>query len=152
MTVEIMATCQTVRHHGHWNGSIDHVALSYDERFLRRKVLTTAEGRAVLVDLSKTTSLDHGDALEMEDGSFVEVRAAQEELLEIRGGDLTRLAWHIGNRHTPCQIEGSKLVIQRNHVMQDMLHKLGASVTEISAPFTPEGGAYGNGRTLGHSH
>ncbi|EDZ43884.1 urease accessory protein UreE [Rhodobacteraceae bacterium HTCC2083] len=131
---------------------MDHVALSYDERFLRRKVLTTAEGRAVLVDLSKTTSLDHGDALEMEDGSFVEVRAAQEELLEIRGGDLTRLAWHIGNRHTPCQIEGSKLVIQRNHVMQDMLHKLGASVTEISAPFTPEGGAYGNGRTLGHSH
>ena len=131
---------------------MDHVALSYDERFLRRKVLTTAEGRAVLVDLSKPTSLDHGDALEMEDGSFVEVRAAQEELLEIRGGDLTRLAWHIGNRHTPCQIEGSKLVIQRNHVMQDMLHKLGASVTEISAPFTPEGGAYGNGRTLGHSH
>ena len=131
---------------------MDHVALSYDERFLRRKVLTTAEGRAVLVDLSKTTSLDHGDALEMEDGSFVEVRAAQEELLEIRGGDLTRLAWHIGNRHTPCQIEGSKLVIQRNHVMQDMLHKLGASVTEISAPFTPEGGAYGHGRTLGHSH
>ena len=131
---------------------MDHVALSYDERFLRRKVLTTAEGRAVLVDLSKTTSLDHGDALEMEDGSFVEVRAAQEELLEIRGGDLTRLAWHIGNRHTPCQIEGSKLVIQRNHVMQDMLHKLGASVTEISAPFTPERGAYGNGRTLGHSH
>lgn len=131
---------------------MDHVALSYDERFLRRKVLTTAEGRAVLVDLSKTTSLDHGDALEMEDGSLVEVRAAQEELLEIRGGDLTRLAWHIGNRHTPCQIEGSKLVIQRNHVMQDMLHKLGASVTEISAPFTPEGGAYGNGRTLGHSH
>lgn len=131
---------------------MDHVALSYDERFLRRKVLTTAEGRAVLVDLSKTTSLDHGDALEMEDGSLVEVRAAQEELLEIRGGDLTRLAWHIGNRHTPCQIEGSKLVIQRNHVMQDMLHKLGASVTEISAPFTPEGGAYGHGRTLGHSH
>lgn len=152
MTVEIMATCQTVRHHGHWNGAMDHVALSYDERFLRRKVLTTAEGRAVLVDLSKTTSLDHGDALEMEDGSLVEVRAAQEELLEIRGGDLTRLAWHIGNRHTPCQIEGSKLVIQRNHVMQDMLHKLGASVTEISAPFTPEGGAYGHGRTLGHSH
>ena len=152
MTVEIMATCQTVRHRGHWNGAMDHVALSYDERFLRRKVLTTAEGRAVLVDLSKTTSLDHGDALELEDGSLVEVRAAQEELLEIRGGDLTRLAWHIGNRHTPCQIEGSKLVIQRNHVMQDMLHKLGANVTEIAAPFTPEGGAYGHGRTLGHSH
>ena len=152
MTVEIMATCQTVRHHGHWNGSIDHVALSYDERFLRRKVLTTAEGRAVLVDLSKTTSLDHGDALEMEDGSLVEVRAAQEELLEIRGGDLTRLAWHIGNRHTPCQIESDRLLIQNDAVIGHMLAHLGATVTQIEAPFTPEGGAYGHGRTHSHEH
>ncbi len=152
MTTETLTTCQSVRHHGHWSGATDCVALTYDERFLRRKVLTTLKGQPVLVDLSKTTSLAHGDALELEDGTLVEVRAAQEELLEIRGDDLTRLAWHIGNRHTPCQIEDGKLLIQRNHVMQDMLHKLGANVAEITAPFTPEGGAYGHGRTHGHSH
>ena len=147
-----MATCQTIRHHGHWNDTTDHVALTYDDRFLRRKVLETAQGQRVLVDLRKTTSLNHGDALELDNGALVEVRADVEELLEITGGDLTRLAWHIGNRHTPCQIEADKLLIQRNHVMQDMLHKLGATVAEITAPFTPEGGAYGHGRTHGHSH
>ena len=152
MTVETMATCQTIRHHDHWSDATDHVSLTYDDRFLRRKVLVTANGSRVLVDLSKTTSLNHGDALELDNGALVEVRAAQEDLLEITGGDLTRLAWHIGNRHTPCQIEDGKLRIQRNHVMQDMLHKLGATVTEVTAPFTPEGGAYGHGRTHGHSH
>ena len=152
MTSDTLATCQSIRHHGHWSGATDHIDLTYDERFLRRKVLTTAKGSQFLVDLSKTTSLDHGDALELDTGALVEVRAADEELFEITGGDLTRLAWHIGNRHTPCQIEEGKLLIQRNHVMQDMLHKLGAAVIEVTAPFTPEGGAYGHGRTHGHSH
>lgn len=152
MTIVKMATCQIIRHHGHWNDATDHIALTYDDRFLRRKVLTTAKGNQVLVDLTKTTSLNHGDALELADGALIEVSAAEEDLLEIVGGDLTRLAWHIGNRHTPCQIEDGRLLIQRNHVMQDMLHKLGATVTEVTAPFTPEGGAYGQGRTHGHSH
>jgi len=152
MTTNTMATCQTIRHHGHWSEPADHVALTYDDRFLRRKVLVTTSGARILVDLSKTTSLNHGDALELDNGALVEVLAAQEDLLEIVGGDLTRLAWHIGNRHTPCQIEAGKLLIQRNHVMQDMLHKLGATVKEVAAPFTPEGGAYGHGRTHGHSH
>lgn len=152
MTTHTLATCHTIRHHGHWSGATDHVALTYDDRFLRRKVLATAKGSRVLVDLRKTTSLNHGDALELGSGALVEVLAAEEDLLEIVGGDLTRLAWHIGNRHTPCQIKAGKLLIQRNHVMQDMLHKLGATVSEITAPFTPEGGAYGHGRTHGHSH
>lgn len=152
MTIDTMATCQTICHYGHWSDATDHVSLTYDDRFLRRKVLATAKGSRVLVDLSKTTSLNHGDALELDNGALVEVRAAAEDLLEITGGDLARLAWHIGNRHTPCQIEEGKLRIQRNQVMQDMLHKLGANVVEVTAPFTPEGGAYGHGRTHGHSH
>jgi urease accessory protein len=67
-------------------------------------------------------------------------------------GDLTRLAWHIGNRHTPCQIEADHLVIRADHVLAAMLTGLGASVTPAKAPFTPEGGAYGHGRTMGHEH
>ena len=75
-----------------------------------------------------------------------------EALIAISGGDLVRMAWHIGNRHTPCQIEPDRLLIQTNHVMQDMLEKLGASTENVTAPFTPEGGAYGHGRTHGHAH
>lgn len=141
-----------ISRHGHWSGAYDLVTLNYDERFLRRKVLTTAQGETFLVDLEKTTSLDHGDAFHLEDGRLVEVIAAEEELLQVTGDDLVRLAWHIGNRHTPCQIEAGRLVIQRDHVMRDMLDKIGATVREIIEPFTPEGGAYGHGRTHGHAH
>ena len=63
-----------------------------------------------------------------------------------------RLAWHIGNRHAPCQIEAQRLVIRKNHVMQEMLVQLGATLTPVTEPFTPEGGAYGHGRTHGHEH
>ena len=130
----------------------DTVTLSYDARFLRRKLLTTDQGEAVLVDLPETVSLNAGDALELEDGRLIAVIPAVEDLLEISGAALVRLAWHIGNRHTPCQIEQSRLLVQKEPVMQDMLAKLGAELREVSEPFTPEGGAYGFGRTHGHAH
>lgn len=130
----------------------DHVALDYEGRFLRRRRLETAAGRAILVDLPEVTSLDDGDALVLSDGSAIAVRAAPEALLAVRGPSLARLAWHIGNRHTPCRIESDRLLIREDHVLADMLRRLGAEVTPLSAPFTPEGGAYGHGRTLGHAH
>ncbi|MCO6383180.1 urease accessory protein UreE [Oceanicola sp. 502str15] len=138
-------------------GAADRVRLSYEDRFLRRKVLVTEAGARVLVDLPRTTSLDAGDALVLAGGGHVAVEAAQEPLLEVRGAaeagaSLVRLAWHIGNRHTPCQVEPERLLIQRDHVMADMLARLGAVVAEVEEPFTPEGGAYGEGRTHGHDH
>ena len=129
----------------------DRVTLSYDARFLRRKVLTSEGGTQFLVDLSQTTSLNRGDAFKLEDGRLIEVVPAREDLLEITG-DLTRLAWHIGNRHMPCQIEADRLLIQDDHVLRDMLEKLGADLRKVHEPFTPEGGAYGHGRTHGHAH
>jgi len=135
----------------HAHGTADRVTLSYDERFLRRKVLTSATGTRFLVDLEHTTSVDHGDAFRLDDGRLVEVIPAEEDLLEVTG-DLVRLAWHIGNRHMPCQIEASRLLIRRDHVIRDMLEKLGAGLRDIRAPFQPEGGAYGHGRTHAHGH
>jgi urease accessory protein len=126
--------------------------LTYEDRFLRRKVLETDDGLSLLVDLAKVTSLDDGGVLLLEDGREIGIIAAPEPLLEVKGHGLPRLAWHIGNRHTPCQIETDRLLIQRDHVIRDMLDKIGATVREIVEPFTPEGGAYGHGRTHGHSH
>ena len=139
-------------YHPHAHGTpVDSVVLDYEGRFLRRKVLTTASGAQVLVDLAQTTSLDHGGVLVTTDGAEIVVEAAPEPLLAITG-DLVRLAWHIGNRHTPCQIAADRLLIRRDHVLRGMLERLGAQVAEVTAPFTPEGGAYGHGRTHGHNH
>ncbi|EYD72929.1 Urease accessory protein UreE [Rubellimicrobium mesophilum DSM 19309] len=130
----------------------DIVVLRHDERLLRRRRLVTAHDEGFLVDLPATSGLDQGDALELEDGRLIEVIAAEEPLLEVRGPDLPRLAWHLGNRHAPCRIEADRLLIQRDHVLRDMLGRLGAEVREVSEPFVPEGGAYGHGRTMGHDH
>ncbi len=88
---------------GTWTGSADRVTLDYEGRFLRRRTVTTDAGRPLHVDLPETLSLGDGDAFETADGALVAVRAAPEPLLEITAAahDLARLAWHIGNRHTP---------------------------------------------------
>src|ERR1700687_2477783 len=96
-------------------------------------------------------ALRGGAALVLEDDRLVEVVAAPEPLLEIRGSDpfhLVRLAWHLGNRHLPTQIMGKGLRIRRDHVIEEMVKGLGARVIEIEAPFDPEGGAY----ATGHAH
>lgn len=129
----------------------DTVSLTYEGRLLRRKRLTSDQGTPFLVDLPSVTNLLDGDAFEFDDGNVISIVAADELLLEIRG-DLVRLAWHIGNRHTPCQIEDDCILIAHDHVIADMLRGLGATVTETTRPFSPEGGAYGLGRTFGHSH
>ena len=129
----------------------DSCALTYDARFLRRKTLTSSGGTRFLVDLPQTTSLEDGQAFALSNGHTIAITAAPEPLLAITG-DLTRLAWHIGNRHMPCQIEQGRLLIQRDHVIADMLRRLGAGLAEVTEPFTPEGGAYGHGRTHSHDH
>lgn len=145
-----MKTSYIYHDHSHEQPA-DEIALSYEARFLRRRVLTTTNGEDFLLDLAKTTSLNQGGALELEDGRYIAIVAAPEDLLQIKG-DLPRLAWHIGNRHTPCQIEVDRLLIQPDHVLHDMLVKLGAEIAKVTEPFTPEGGAYGHGRTHSHSH
>lgn len=130
----------------------DALVLTYEDRFLRRKLLTMESGKQILIDLPQTTSLDPGGAVRSEDGQFIKIRAAEEPLFQVNGGSLVHLAWHIGNRHTPCQIEDGRLLIQRDKVIGHMLEHLGATVTEVFEPFTPEGGAYGHGRTHSHEH
>ncbi|MHA6297586.1 urease accessory protein UreE [Devosia sp. CAU 1758] len=127
---------------------VDTITLAYDERRLRRKLLTGARGTEIMVDFPATITLDHGGALELEDGRLVGILAADELLYEIRAkdaGHLLRLAWHIGNRHTPAQLETGRILIKRDHVLKTMLEGLGATLSNVSEPFFAEHGAY-------HSH
>jgi len=147
-----MTRLTATAYHDHAHAAtVGVLRLDYEGRFLRRKVVTLTDGREVLVNLPRTTSLNHGGVLLSDAGEIV-VEAAPEPLLEITARDLVRIAWHVGNRHTPCQIDGDRLLIQPDHVIREMLAKLGATLREVVEPFTPEGGAYGHGRTHGHSH
>jgi len=147
-----LPVAQILHRKGHWSGPAQNCTLDYTARFLRRKRLETATGDAFIVDLAQTTSLDDGDALELDTGALVRIIASLETLYSVSGADLVRLAWHVGNRHTPCQINADHLLIQADPVIGHMLEHLGATFTPVTAPFTPEGGAYGHGRTHSHEH
>jgi urease accessory protein len=117
--------------------------------------MTGVGGLAFLLDLAEAIPLRNGDTLLLEDGRGVAVVAAPEPLAEITAdgpAHLLRLAWHLGNRHLPAQIEENRILIRRDHVIEDMARHLGATVTEIDAPFDPEGGAYSGGGGHGHHH
>ena len=124
------------------------VTLAFDDRHRRRLRLATDDGRPFLLDLAQARALRDGDLLALDDGTLVRVRAAPEAVLEISAGDpsaLARLAWHLGNRHTPTQILPGFLRIRPDHVLEHLLtDHLGASVRPVTAPFDPEGGAYGH--------
>lgn len=134
---------------GDWPESedVDSVVLSFDDRHRRRLRLTTEAGESVLLDLTKPQPLDDGDGLAIENNEgWVRIKAAPEEVLNVKGQDLAntiRLAWNLGNRHLPIQIvdEGS-LRLRYDHVIEEMLSNHGVTVTREKAPFVPENNAF----------
>lgn len=134
----------------------DTVTLLFDDRYRRRLRMLGDGGLDFLLDLAEPVVLRGGDGLRLEEGGFVEVKAAEENLVEIRGRDaaaFARLAWHLGNRHLPTQIDADRILIRDDHVIVDMLKGLGAEVRAVREPFDPEGGAYGqHNHDLDHPH
>lgn len=133
----------------------DCVVLDYEDRMRRRMVMTGENGTRFLLDLEQVTELKDGDSLLLEDGRHIRVKAAPEDLMQATCKDALHLiatAWHVGNRHLPCEVHEDRLVLRSDHVIKDMLEKLGCEVVELSGPFNPLGGAYGAGAVHGHSH
>ncbi len=135
--------------------AVDEVVLDYDDRFRRRLAMTGRGGLEFLLDLASATDIRDGQGLLLEDGRVVAVRAADEDLMVAKSADphhLVRTAWHVGNRHLPCQILPDRLILRWDHVIAEMLDGLGCSVSRTTGPFPPEGGADGHGRTHDHHH
>ena len=119
---------------GQWDASAacDTIVLDAQDRHRRRVVFVGAEGATYLLDLPRPAQLRDGDALVIEDGAVVRVTGKPEPLVEISAAnaqELARLAWHIGNRHIEVQIAGDALRIRRDHVLEEMLRGLGATLS-----------------------
>ena len=140
-----MEICNSILHNIGPASDEDFIELSYDERFLRRKKLTSYNGIEFLVDLKNTISLKKDDMFKLDSGLLINVRYKIEELLEIKGNNLMHLIWHIGNRHIPCQIEENRILIQNDKVIEEMILRLNGQTKVVLEAFDPEGGAYGIG-------
>ena len=131
----------------------DSVTLDHEHRHRRRIRLISDGDLEFLLDLGKASGLEDGDAVRLEDDRLIVVKAAPQKLLEIRAENplrLLRIAWHIGNRHTPAEITADAIYIEEDHVLAEMVRGQGCSVTPVTRPFRPERGAYDHGHA--HSH
>ena len=135
------------------------IELDWDVRQKSRFDTTDSQGRQIGVFLPRGTVVRGGDVLVAEDGSLVRVLAAPQAVLRIthcsQHGtpfDLTRAAYHLGNRHVPIELQPDHLKIEPDHVLADMLRAMHLIVTEQNMAFEPEGGAYAAGHGGGHSH
>lgn len=140
------------------------VELDWDVRQKSRFDATDSQGRQLGVFLPRGTLVRGGDVLLAEDGSMVRVIAAPQPVLRITACashgspfDLTRAAYHLGNRHVPIELKPDHLKIEPDHVLADMLRAMHLIVNEAEEAFEPEGGAYssaghGHGHDHGHGH
>ncbi|WP_394789258.1 urease accessory protein UreE [Rhodoferax sp.] len=132
------------------------VELDWDVRQKSRFDATDSLGRQLGVFLPRGTLVRGGDVLVVEDGSLVQVLAAPQPVLVITADaghgtpfDLTRAAYHLGNRHVPIELRPDHLKIEPDHVLAEMLRAMHLTVVEAHVAFEPEGGAYAAG---GHGH
>jgi urease accessory protein len=141
-----MRRASQIKRAGEWDVGVaaDRVVLDAGDRHRRRIVLRGEKGTEIMLDFEKPVALRDGDGLVLDDGAVVLVAGAPEPLIEICAHsalDTVRLAWHLGNRHTDVQIAGDKILIRRDHVLEEMLRGLGAHLTPLEASFDPETGA-----------
>jgi urease accessory protein len=131
---------------GEWAGpAAQSVTLDFNRRYRRRLRFCSDQGAEILLDLPEAIHIRDGDALALEDGALLAVRAAPEALLEISAPSpeaLIRLAWHLGNRHLAVQFLPGRLRIADDHVVAEMIRGLGGHAEKRSAPFDPVPGAY----------
>ncbi|MDC5720019.1 urease accessory protein UreE [Vibrio europaeus] len=130
------------------------LSLPIDSRIKSRLKVELDDGREAGLFLPRGHILRGGEQLKSQCGMIVEIKAAPEKVSTIYCSDLhllTRVAYHLGNRHVPLQVEFGWVRYQHDHVLDEMVEGLGAKVTTEDASFEPESGAYG-GRSGGHHH
>ncbi len=141
--------------------------LDWDTRQKSRFDAVDSQGRRLGVFLPRGGAVRGGDVLVAEDGSLIAVKAKAEPLLAVtvtaHGApiDLLRAAYHLGNRHVPLEVTPTRLQLEPDHVLAEMLQRMGLQVERVEAPFEPENGAYdpmpaaaaaGHGHDHGHGH
>ena len=123
--------------------------LPFESRQKSRLKTKLVSGEDVGLMLPRGEILRGGDLVTASDGRVIEVVAEPEKVLHIETKDLAKVAYHLGNRHVPVQVGEGFLRIMEDHVLEEMVQKLGAKVSHVEAPFEPEAGAYAGGH---HQH
>ena len=134
---------------------VDTIMLDHAARNRRQARLTGEGGTEFLLDLDMETTINDGDALRLEDGRLVQVKAAVERLLEVRAENplrLMKLAWHLGSQHGLVEITGDAVYVENNPAVAELVRGQGCVATPVERPFRPERSAHHCDHDHGHHH
>jgi urease accessory protein len=134
---------------------VDTITLDHAARSRREATLRAEGGTEIRLDLDMETTLNDGDALRLEDGSLVQVKAAPERLLEVQAENplrLMRLAWHLGSQHGLVEIASDALYVEDNPAVAELVRGQGCIATPVERPFRPERSAHACDHDHGHHH
>jgi len=140
---------------------VETLTLDHHGRNARHAALKGDGGQDILLDLDKPTALNDGDAVKLEDGSLVLIKAAAQKLVAITAENplrLARLAWHLGGRHVPAEVTADAIYVEQNPALAELVRGQGCAMSEVERPFQPEpeihhhdhGDACGCGHDHGH--
>ncbi len=133
---------------------VDTVVLDHAARGRASGHLHAEGGLAFDLALAKAATIEDGDALRLEDGRLVAVRAAPEALLEVRAENparLTRLAWQLGGNHVAAEIGADVLYVPDTPANAELVRGQGCAAAAVSRAFRPERQAHDHS-TCGHDH
>jgi len=135
------------------------IEIDWDTRQKSRFDATDSQGRHLGIFLPRGQVVRGGDVLVCEDGSLVAVKAKAQAVMVVticpdHGAplDLLRAAYHLGNRHVPLELTPTRLQLEPDHVLAEMLRRMGLVVEAVDAPFEPESGAYEAAAPAAHVH
>ncbi len=138
---------------------VDTLPLGHRDRAINGVSVRATGGLELAIALDKATALNDGDALKLEDGTLVRIKAAPESLLEIRAENplrLVRLAWHLGGHHVPAEMTSDALYVPNDAALGELARGQGCSMTVVERPFQPEAEvhhhAHGGDCGCGHDH
>lgn len=147
--------CYQIEHHCHHHDVVDIVTLDFESRTRSRGKTCSRAGEEVAWFFERGEYLRQGDCLISEEGRHILVTAAPEPVSKVVSTDphlITRVAYHLGNRHVPLQVSRDCLLYQPDYVLDDMVRQLGADVSLETLPFQPEDGAYRSAGGHHHEH
>jgi urease accessory protein len=148
MTAPDLILTQKYHPHPQQPVSVDlELWLSASDRQKSRQRLELPTGQAVHFNLSRGSHIHPQDYFQSADGkTLVQVLAKPEAVITVTALTpllLLKAAYHLGNRHVPLEVQPGYLRFSPDHVLEEMLTRLGLQLQAETAPFFPEEGAYG---------
>jgi urease accessory protein len=134
---------------------VDTITLDHEGRNRRHGALKGEGGTEILLDLDMEATINDGDALRLEDGQLVQVKAKPEPLLEVRAENplrLTRLAWHLGSSHGLVEVTADALYVENSPAVAELVRGQGCTATPVERPFKPERSTHVCDHDHGHHH